>query len=119
MSLKIAIITADKEISKFYKTELKYLFGDTLDINAYSTEDNSAFFPKTEEAFIVTNISFNCHEKVMLTIPKEKPVIFGSVTIENKSIEKLKKYPNGTKALLVNTTTKMAVECISTLYQKD
>lgn len=118
MSLKIAIITADKEISKFYKSELKYLFGDTLDISTYSTEDNSAFFPKTEEAFIVTNISFNCHEKVMLTIPKEKPVIFGSVTIENKSVEKLKKYPNGTKALLVNTTAKMAVECISTLYQK-
>lgn len=118
MSLRIAVITADKGISKFYKAQLKYLFGDALDIYTYSTEDNSAFFPKTEEVFIVTNIAFDCHEKVMEIIPKGKLVILGSVTIENKNIEKLKKYPYGTKALLVNTTAKMAAECISTLYQK-
>lgn len=118
ISLKIGIISAGKEVSLFYKNQLKYFFADAVEVYSYSMEDDSAYSPKTEDVFLVTTVSFDRYNEILDFIPKEKPIITGSVTIKNNIIETLKKYPEGTKALLVNSSAKMAAETIVLLYQR-
>lgn len=116
--MKVAIITADKRISYYYKEQICYLFGDALIVSSYSTEENELSTIEENDVYIVTNITFDSYEDVMQIIPKNKFIVLATVTIENEAIKKLKSYPPTTKALLVNTTEKMSAECIATLYQK-
>ncbi|WP_297489462.1 sigma 54-interacting transcriptional regulator [uncultured Cetobacterium sp.] len=118
MSLKLAVIAAGKNVSLFYKEQLKYFFGDAIEVSNYSIEDKSVFSPKTEDIFLITTVSFDKNDDVLQFIPKDKKLIIGTVTFKNSIIEELKKYPMNTKALLVNTSVKMSIETITLLYQK-
>lgn len=118
ISLKLAIIAAGKDVSIFYKKQLEYFFGDSIVVSSYSIEDNSVFSPKNEDMYLVTTVSFDCNEDILKYIPKDKTVIIGNVTFKNSTINRLKEYPINTKALLVNSSAKMAAETITLLYQK-
>lgn len=118
ISLKLAIMAAGKSVSFFYKKQLEYFFGDSLIINSYSIEEGSVFSPKNEDIFLVTTVSFDCNEHLLKYIPKNKNIIIGNVTFKNSTINKLKKFPQNTKALLVNSSLKMAAETITILHQK-
>lgn len=118
MSLKIAIIAAGKRVSEFYKKQLEYFFADAVELYAYSMEDGSAYSPKTEDIFLITTVSFDKHNEVLKYIPKDKPIINGNITFKNSILRKLKKFPVGTKALLVNSTKSMATESIVMLHQR-
>lgn len=118
ISLKIAIISAGKDVGLFYKKQLEYFFADAVELYTYSIEDGTAYSPKTEDIFLITTISFDKHNEVLKYIPKEKHIVNGTITVRNSTLEKLKKYPKGTKALLVNSTKSMADESIVLLHQR-
>lgn len=118
ISLNLAILTAGKDVSLFYKEQLEYFFGDAINITAYSVEDESVFSPKNEDVYLVTTVSFDCNDDILKYIPKDKHIIIGEVTFKNSTINQLKKFPMNTKALLVNSSPKMASETITLLYKK-
>lgn len=118
ISLKIAIISAGKDVGIFYKKQLEYFFADAVELYTYSIEDGTAYSPKTEDIFLITTISFDSHNEVLRYIPKDKHIVNGTITIRNSTVEKLKKFPAGTKALLVNSTKSMCEETIVLLHQK-
>ncbi|MGO3801071.1 MAG: sigma-54 interaction domain-containing protein [Fusobacterium sp.] len=102
----------------FYKEQINYLFGDSINVNSYSFEDKSAFSKKDEDIFLVTTVTFDSYKTVLKYIEDDKPLLIGGVTLTNETINILKKYPYGTKALLVNSTSKMANETITLLYSR-
>lgn len=118
ISLKLAILAAGKNVSLFYKEQLEYFFGDAVTITSYSIEDKSVFSPKNEDVYLVTTVSFDCNEDILEYIPKNKHIIIGDVTFKNSTINRLKEFPMNTKALLVNSSPKMASETITLLYKK-
>lgn len=118
MSLKIAIISAGKEVANFYKKQLEYFFADSVELYTYSIEDRTAYSPKNEDIFLITTISFDTHSEILEYIPKDKLIINGTITIEDKTIKRLKKFPAGTKAILVNSTKSMTEETIVLFQQK-
>ena len=118
ISLKIAVISAGKDVGLFYKKQLEYFFADVVELYTYSIEDGTAYSPKTEDIFLITTISFDSHNEVLRYIPKDKHIVNGTITVRNSTIEKLKKLPSGTKALLVNSTKSMCEESIVLLHQK-
>ena len=118
ISLKIAVISAGKYVGLFYKKQLEYFFADAVELYTYSIEDGTAYSPKTEDIFLITTISFDSHNEVLRYIPKDKHIVNGTITVRNSTIEKLKKLPSGTKALLVNSTKSMCEESIVLLHQK-
>ena len=118
ISLKIAVISAGKDVGIFYKKQLEYFFADAVELYTYSIEDGTAYSPKTEDIFLITTISFDSHNEVLRYIPKDKHIVNGTITIRNSTVEKLKKFPAGTKALLVNSTKSMCEETIVLLHQK-
>ena len=118
ISLKIAVISAGKDVGLFYKKQLEYFFADAVELYTYSIEDGTAYSPKTEDIFLITTISFDSHNEVLRYIPKDKHIVNGTITVRNSTIEKLKKLPSGTKALLVNSTKSMCEESIVLLHQK-
>lgn len=97
---------------------MKYFFGDALIINAYSIEEGDVFSPKNEDIYLITTVSFDCNEDIQRYIPVNKTTIIGNVTFKNSTINRLKEFPVDTKALLVNSSAKMAAETITLLYQK-
>lgn len=118
ISLKLAILAAGESVSLFYKEQLEYFFGDAVVITAYSIENGSVFSPKNEDVYLVTTVSFECNEDILKYIPKDKHIIIGDVTFKNSTIDRLKEFPINTKALLVNSSPKMASETITLLYKK-
>ena len=118
ISLKIAVISAGKDVGLFYKKQLENFFADAVELYTYSIEDGTAYSPKTEDIFLITTISFDSHNEVLRYIPKDKHIVNGTITVRNSTIEKLKKLPSGTKALLVNSTKSMCEESIVLLHQK-
>lgn len=118
ISLKLAILAAGESVSLFYKEQLEYFFGDAVAITAYSIENGSVFSPKNEDVYLVTTVSFECNEDILKYIPKDKHIIIGDVTFKNSTINRLKEFPINTKALLVNSSPKMASETITLLYKK-
>lgn len=116
--MKLAIVAGGKNVSLFYKEQLKYFFGDALIINSYSIEEGDVFSPKNEDLYLITTVSFDCNEDIQKYIPEDKTIIMGNVTFKNSTINKLKEFPVDTKALLVNSSAKMASETITLLYQK-
>ena len=116
--MKIAIISAGKEVADFYKKQLEYFFADSVELYTYSIEDRTAYSPKNEDIFLITTISFDTHSEILEYIPKDKLIINGTITIEDKTIKRLKEFPIGTKAILVNSTKSMAQETIVLMHQK-
>lgn len=116
--MKIAIISAGKEVANFYKKQLEYFFADAVEFYTYSIEDRTAYSPKNEDIFLITTISFETHNEILEYIPKDKHIINATITLEDKVIKKLKEFPIGTEAILVNSTKSMVDETIVLMYQK-
>ena len=104
ISLKIAVISAGKDVGIFYKKQLEYFFADAVELYTYSIEDGTAYSPKTEDIFLITTISFDSHNEVLRYIPKDKHIVNGTITIRNSTVEKLKKFPADRKSTRLNSS---------------
>lgn len=117
MKIDIGLITENSIVISEYINQVKYIFGDTININTYSIEDGSAFVKKKENIFLVSANSSEYFEDVRKTLSKGDVVIPVYLSFFRRNLLLLNAYPKGTRALLVNVTKRMAEETITSLHQ--
>lgn len=113
MRKKVAIVTNAKEVISAYATQLKTLFGDLVETELYNFEDGSAKNIKKTDLYLISTSACEFFDDKFL---KNKNVVICDLTITKDKLEFLKKFPEGTRAVLFNVTVKMTYETISCLY---
>jgi Transcriptional regulator containing PAS, AAA-type ATPase, and DNA-binding domains len=115
--MEIGIITYTKTMSEVFKGQLESIFGESLKINTYSLESGDAYDFSSDDAFRVVVLPSTYFQKFIGFIPPDCPFLHASLTFCRDGLSQLRALPGGTKALLVNINTRVAMETITTLYQ--
>ena len=113
MRKKVAIVTNAKEVISAYATQIKTLFGDLVETELYNFEDGSAKNISKTDLYLISTSACEFFDDKFL---KNKNVVICDLTITKDKLEFLKKFPEGTRAVLFNVTVKMTYETISCLY---
>ncbi len=118
MKKTLGIISKSRRMADFYAGLLSGLFGGMAEIYASSLEDGSIRKLRDCDLYLVSVTSYDLiyHSWAKEFLPPEARTVQASVTFSMKTVEALRAYPEGTKALLVNQTRHMAMESISQLY---
>lgn len=112
---KIAIVTNQRNIAEFYAEELKNLFQEHLEPSVYSVEDGAGIL-KGIEADLIMVSTHGVYELVKRYAHSCDDIFIADLTLKKQSLDQMKKLPDGTRAMLVNTTLEMAVETIGLIY---
>ncbi len=110
---KAAVITLSHNASKFYKDQIKALFGDLVSISSYSVLDGSVKRLDKADVFVVTTDAFESINEYEKSIPLDIPKVELNVEFTKKNIETLMSLPKGTCAYFVNLSETMVRECIA------
>lgn len=118
MKKTLGIISRSKRMADFYAGLLSGLFGGMAEIYASSLEDGSIRKLRDCDLYLVSVTSYDLiyHGWAKDFLPPEARTVQSSVTFSMESVDTLRAYPEGTRALLVNQTRHMAMESISQLY---
>lgn len=114
MPKEIAIVTFKKEAALLYSKQIKSFFKEHIKITIYAFEDGEISFIKENLVLLSTYLRY---EEVKNHTFKDAQIIIPRITLTQSSIEKIKKIPKGTSALLYNLSSDMAIETISMIYQ--
>lgn len=114
MKKKVAVITHSTEVGGFYCSQLKELFGDFIETESYSFEDNT--LGKRINADLAVVATYAIYDTVKNYISNSSDVVITNITLSKAGLEKIMKIPAGTKAMLVNLSIEMALETISLIY---
>lgn len=117
MKKTVAIMTISEQVGMFYTQQLYGLFGDIISVKNYSVEENGFENMINADLYLVGATSSDIFEYALSCIPQTSQVVLSNLTFTKHSIEMLKKLPQGTKALLVNLSSNMAMETVSDLYK--
>lgn len=117
MSKKVAIITLEKNVSTFYKSIIKSLFGDLISISSYSVSDGSIRNIGEADIFIVTTDAFKSINEYKESLPACTPKIELNVEFTKNNIDRLMEIEKGSCAYFVNLSEIMVRECIARLSQ--
>ncbi|WP_024466518.1 sigma 54-interacting transcriptional regulator [Treponema pedis] len=113
---KLLIITISSAVAVSYKDCLFNLFGNSLIIKTKSIETDDFTIIENADVYLVATTSSKYFDYVMSKIDKNKAVLT-RLTFKQKDIDALKKIKQGTAALLVNLSKRMALETISDLHR--
>lgn len=118
MKKRIGIISQRRGMSNFYRMLLQRLFGDMADILVFNLEDESIRHLEECDLYLNTSTSYDLMRNRWATefFPASSKLIHGDITFTRKAVDLLKRYPDGTRALLVNQSQHMAMESIAQLY---
>lgn len=113
MKKKIAIITNAKEIRNSLKEQVELLFGDLVESEIYSLEDNSTENLRKADLYLVSS---SAREFLDSNLSNKDNIVIADLTLNKKTFQDLKKYPQGTKIIFFNVSFKMCIETISMMY---
>lgn len=115
MLKKIAVATYYLNAAKFYGDQLKYFFGEYVDIETFCFYDRT--IEKGIEADIIVIPSVTIFEAVKKYLLNDGEIIIAQRTLTKNSFDKIKRLSEGVKGILVNVSAEMALETISLIYQ--
>lgn len=113
MSKNISVITNAKDVTKFYSQKLKELFGDLISVKTFSFEDGSYKNIENSDLYVITTSAYELLSEKFL---EKNNIVVVDLTITKETLSILKKFPNGTKAALMNVNLKMCIETMSDFY---
>lgn len=111
----IAVIANEREYAEFLRDNLNNYFKKYVQINTYSMEDIQNIDYIKEKYVIIS--AFTIFQKVKNKVTENSELVIASLTLTKEGIEKLKKLPKGTRALLVNLDYRLCMLVITTLYR--
>ena len=114
----VAVVTLSTTVVQFYAKQLHALFGELIQIVPYSFEDGSAYRIEPADLIIVSSSAAENYQAARQWLPPGSLSILSNITITRSALEQLMDLPQGTKALLVNLSLKMAMEVISDLHHQ-
>ncbi|WZL72902.1 sigma 54-interacting transcriptional regulator [Clostridiaceae bacterium 35-E11] len=114
MTKKLAIITYYTESALLYSQQLKYLFGNHLDIQTYSFDRSNM---KEIKADVVLASTYSIYGVIKKYIKNYSQILIANITLTKEGLAKVQNIPKGTTAMLVNSGAEMALDTISMIYQ--
>lgn len=115
MAKKIVIVTLAEQVAEFYRTQLKMLFGDLVEVYICNIDDRT--FPQEEtDLYLVSTTASESFERIQHQIPSMDKVVIADITITREALAKLKQVKRGTKAILVNLNHMMSMETVALLH---
>ncbi|MBZ9633779.1 sigma-54 interaction domain-containing protein [Clostridium sp. FP1] len=111
----VAIVTSVVSAAKFYKEQLKELFGELIDVKLFSFEDNS--ISKIINADLVMAATYSVYETIKNNISDECEIVIPNLTLSKIVLKQIKKISSGTKCMLVNSSVDMCIDTISLFTQ--
>jgi transcriptional regulator with PAS, ATPase and Fis domain len=114
----IGIISQRSGMADFYKKQLLELFGDVAEISVYNVEDQTIRSLRECDLYLSTSTSYDLMRNgwARSYLPSGSKVVQSRITFTKASLELLRTYPDGTRAMLVNQNQHMALESIAQLY---
>lgn len=108
MKKKLILFTADTVVKEDNLKDIKDVFGDALEIEAYSLDQKK--IPEDLEGDLVLIVTTFDMEKILPYFKKDIEIFHGNRTILYNSYERLKLLPPGTRALVVTTNMLSCLE---------
>lgn len=110
---KVVLITYDRMSLDYYMKDLKDFFEDTLEFDGYCICEG---INKKLECDMILTLSPIVTDIITKSNYLRVEILQGNRTISLDSYDKLKKLPNGTKAMLVSSSKVFALDLASFLY---
>lgn len=110
---KISIIAYKNNTTKVYEKLLNDLFKGYVIIESYSIEDQNITNVVSD---IIIASTYLIYDFVKKHVKNCNNIVIADITLKKDSLNKLMHLPEGTKALLVNSSLEMSVETIGTIY---
>lgn len=110
----LANLFQTRRAGEWYTHLLASILGDQVDIRLYCEEDGSIHHLQPADLYLI-NVSALPPEAMSLIPPERR--VFPRLTFLRSSVEQLRPYPQGTRAMLVNHNMEMAMESISDLLR--
>ncbi len=117
MKKRISVITMLPRSSHYYARQVQELFGELVEVRAYSTGDRSVEKIGRTDLYMVSTDAFDEAEEAQNYMPADGQVVEIQVTYFKEMVQRLKKIPRGTPVLFVNYTHQMARESVTQLEQ--
>ena len=117
MKKVISIVTYDRGALDVYTNQMQTLFGDFVEINSYSLQDDLEAVIKRADLYLISTSAVEKNNSFIQQIPIGSETVEIAVDIPKAVIDELKVIPQGTKAMIVNISLFMTVETIAMLKQ--
>lgn len=117
MKKLVAVVALDPRASKFYTQQIQDLFKDRVQVSSYSVRDGSVMNIQRSDLYLISTDAFESTDEISKYIPIDAERMLIQVTYRWDTLSKLRKIPQGTKALFVNLTEKMVREATTKLNQ--
>lgn len=117
MKKRISVITLIPRSGQYYARQVQELFGDQVEVRAYSTGDRSIEKISKTDLYLVSTDAFEEAKDQRQYVPADGPVVEIQVNFPKEVVQRLKVIPKGTPVLFVNITHQMAREAITQLEQ--
>lgn len=117
MKKRISVITMLPRSSHYYARQVQELFGEMVEVRAYSTGDRSVEKIGKTDLYMVSTDAFDGVDEAQQYMPADGQVVEIQVTYFKDMVQRLKKIPKGTPVLFVNYTHQMARESVTQLEQ--
>ena len=115
---KISVIALDPRAGASYCSDIARLFGEAVDISAFSVLDGSAAgVLDRADLFVASTDAYGSPEELLRHIPIDSQTMAVEVSFRWSELRKLKELPAGSRVLFVNMTQTMAREAIAQLEQ--
>lgn len=111
---EIAVVATEKEYAKFLMNNISKYLGRYARFAAYSIAEVEQLGIIREDYVLVS--AFNIFQQVRQMISCESEIVVLSLALTKKQMDKLKKIPKGTKALLVNFDHRTCMHTITSMY---
>lgn len=109
----IVVIAQDMCTADIYARQIRCLFDEFVTLQPYALE---ADFPMHIDAEVVLLSAHFIYTMVEARLRDCRHVIIADITLQKSAVDKLRALPEGTKAMLVNTTMEMAIETINLIH---
>lgn len=111
---EIAVVATEKQYARFLMDNISKYLGRYASFKAYSIAEVETL-KRIEEDYVLVS-AFNIFQQVRQKISDQSEIVVLSLALTKKQMEKLKKIPKGTKALLVNFDHRTCMHTITSMY---
>lgn len=111
---EIAVVATEKEYAEFLMNNISKYLGRYARFRSYSIAEVERLESATEDFVLVS--AFNIFQQVRQKISARSEIVVLSLSLTKKQMDKLKRIPKGTKALLVNFDHRTCMHTITSMY---
>jgi len=115
MVKKVAIVTFWSHVAQEHCQQLKKLFADKIEVEAYSFDINNIDTIINADLIIIS--LYSIYVTIKKYIPDQSHVVIINTTISATNYDKIMNIPAGEKVLVVNYSSEMTMETIALFYK--